>query len=203
MPEHTNGNRNLEELTLRDLFSLSADSPPEIATGLKAKDFDEIGSKIAALKEPIPWSRVQSEIAGLLSDALNTSVLEVWASAWKTYKELKQDAEESRRSPGAVVLSRLAEHSINSTLHPYVEVLLGREMLGKITFDVTLTTVIKGLLLGLKNGQIVSLQLAKCEWAGSIGTKGITLLERELAKLDLPGRINLKHGLSLAPLNEG
>jgi len=38
---------------------------------------------------------------------------------------------------------------------------------------------------------------------GSVATKGITLLERKLTKLDLPGSIKLKHGLSLAPQNEG
>lgn len=202
MPEHNDGDRNLEELTIANLFSLSPDGPSQLAAGLEAKDFAEIESKIAALAEPIPWSRVQSEIASLVSGALNTTVLDAWISAWKSYQEIKNDAEESRKSPEAVVLSRLAEHSIDSTLHPYVEVLLGPKLLGKITFDVTLTTLLKGLLLGLKNGRIVFLQLARCEWSGSIATKGINLLERKLTKLDLPGRITLKHSLPLVPQSE-
>lgn len=201
MSEHNDGDRNLEELTIRDLFSLSSEAS-ELAAGLEAKDFAEIEGKIAALAEPIPWSRVQSEVAGLISAALGTTVLDAWACAWRTYQEIKNDAEESRKSPDAVVLSRLAEHSIDSTLHPYVEVLLGPKTLGKITFDVTLTTLLKGLLLGLKNGRIVFLELARCEWSGSVATKGINLLEHKLTKLDLPGRITLKHSLPLLPQNE-
>jgi hypothetical protein len=100
------------------------------------------------------------------------------------------------------VLSRLAEHSIDSTFHPYVEIFLGSKRLQKITFDVTLTTQIEGLVLGVKNGCIVSLQLAKCEWTGSIATKGVPLVKRKLTKLDLPGRITLKRGIPLGSRND-
>jgi len=131
--------------------------------------------------------------------ALNTSLLDAWASAWKKCQDLKNDAEESRRSPDAVVLGRLAEYTIKSTLHPYVEVCFGPKMLQKITFEVTLATQIKGLVLGLKNGRVVSIQLAQCQWTGSIGTRGVTLVKRKLTTLDFPGRITLKHGIPLGP----
>jgi hypothetical protein len=197
MSDNQNGDHNIEELTIRDLFALSPDSPPELVAGLEAKDFQEIEKKISSLSVPIPWNRVQSEVAGRISATLNTSLLDAWACAWKKYQDVKNDVEESCNSPDAIVLSRLAEHSIDSTLHPYVEVFLGRNMIQKITFDVTLTTQLKGLVLGLKNGRIVSLQLAQCQWTGSIATEGITLIERKLTELNLPGRITLKRGISL------
>jgi hypothetical protein len=193
---------HIEDLTIRDLFALSADGPPEVAAGLESKDFEELNKKISSLSEPIPWSRVQSEVAGVFPAAMNTGLLDAWAYAWKKYQNLKDDVEESRKSPDAIVLSRLAEHSIDSTLHPYVEVFLGSKRLQKITFDVTLTTQIEGLVLGVKNGCIVSLQLAKCEWTGSIATKGVTLVKRKLTKLDLPGRITLKRGIPLGSRND-
>jgi len=194
----TLNSENIEELTIRDLFALPLDSAPELASGLEAKDFGAINKKLAALSEPIPWSRVQSEIAGQISAVLNTGLLDAWACAWKKYHDVKADVEESRKSPDAIVLSRLAEHSIDSTLHPYVEIFLGPTKLDKIIFDVTLTTDIKGLILGLKDGRIISLQLAQCEWTGSIAVKGVTLIERRLTKLDFPGRITLKRGIPLA-----
>lgn len=201
MSDIANG-EHIEDLTIRDLFGLSAEGPPEVAAGLEGKDFEELNKKISSLSEPIPWSRVQSEVAGVFPAAMNTGLLDAWAYAWKKYQNLKDDVEESRKSPDAIVLSRLAEHSIDSTLHPYVEVFLGSKRLQKITFDVTLTTQIEGLVLGVKNGCIVSLQLAKCEWTGSIATKGVTLVKRKLTKLDLPGRITLKRGIPLGSRND-
>jgi len=199
VPDHGTGNQGLEDLTIGELFALSPDGPADVAAGLEAKDFQEIEKQISSLSEPIPWSRVQSETSSVIAAALNTSLLDAWASAWKKCQDLKNDAEESRRSPDAVVLSRLAEHTIKSTLHPYVEVFFGPKMLQKITFDVTLATQIKGLVLGLKNGRVVSIQLAQCQWTGSIGTRGVTLVKRKLTTLDFPGRITLKHGIPLGP----
>jgi hypothetical protein len=187
----------VEDLTIRDLFALSPQNPAELVAGFKAEDFQDLEKQLSSVSEPIPWSQVQSEVASLLSTALNTGVLEAWASAWKKYQDVKADVEESRKSPDAVVLTRLAKHSIDSALHPYVEVFLGPKMVQKITFDVTLTTEIKGLILGLKNGRIVSLQVGQCEWTGSIAAQGVTLIERKLTKLDLPGRISLKRGIPL------
>lgn len=189
---------NIEDLSIRELFALPLDSPPELVAGLEAKNFEKIDKSISALSEAIPWSRVQSEVAGQISAALNTSLLDAWACAWKKYQSVKADVEESLKSPDALVLTRLAEHSIDSTLHPYVEVFLGAAKLEKITFDVTLTTDIRGLILGLRNGRIVSLQVAACEWTGSISVKGITLAERELTRIEFPGRITLKRAISLA-----
>ena len=194
----TLNSENIEDVSLRELFALPLDSPPELVAGLEAKDFENIDKKISALSEPIPWSRVQSEVAGQISAALNTGLLDAWACAWKKYQNVKADVEESCKSPDALVLTRLAEHSVDSTLHPYVEVFLGQAKLEKIIFDVTLTTNIKGLILGLKNGRMVSLQVAECEWTGSINVKGVTLVERKLTRIDVPGRITLKRGISLA-----
>jgi len=201
MSDIANG-EHIEDLTIRDLFALSAHGPSEVAAGLESKDFENLNKKISSLSEPIPWSRVQSEVAGVFPAAMNTGLLDAWACAWKKYQNLKDDVEESRKSPDAIVLSRLAEHSIDSTFHPYVEIFLGSKRLQKITFDVTLTTQIEGLVLGVKNGCIVSLQLAKCEWTGSIATKGVPLVKRKLTKLDLPGRITLKRGIPLGSRND-
>lgn len=198
MPNQQNGNNNLEDLTIREIFAVSPDRP-DLAAGIAAKDFQDIQQQISSLPQPIPWSRVQAEAASMIPAMLDTRLLHAWAHAWEKYQGLKDDVEQSRNSPEEVVLSPLAEHSIDSTLHPYIEIFLGPKKIGKITFDVTLTTQLRGLVLGLKNGEIVSLQLAQCEWTGTIGTQGVILMQRELKKLDLPGRITLKRGISLGP----
>ncbi len=188
---------DVEGLTIRDVFALPLDRPPELAAGLKAEDFKELEKKISSLSQPISWSVVQSQVASVISGTLGAPVLDGWSSAWKKYKDVKEAAEQSRKSPQAVVLSPLAQHSIESTLRPYVDVFLGSKKVQRIDFKVTLTTQIEGLLLGLKNGCIVSIQLAKCEWEGSIAAKDITLMKRHLTELGLRGVITLRHPVSL------
>lgn len=197
MPVTATVEHNVEDLTLRDLFSLSPDSPVELSAGLKAKDFKDIGKKLSTLSQPIPWTHVQSEIATAISGALNTNLLDAWASAWKKYQDVKAAVEESRKAPDEIVLTPLTEHSIESTLHPYVDVLLGPTLVQRITFDVIVTTQLKGLILGIKNSCIISLHVGECEWTGSIGTHGVVLVRRKLTKLDLPGRIGLKRCIPL------
>jgi hypothetical protein len=190
---------NIEDLTLKDLLTLtSADVPnPEVAAGVDSEDFRTLQKQLSVHQVPIAWSAVQAEIAGVLSATLNTSLLTIWARAWEKYRGLMDDVEQSRKSPDAVVPSPLAEHSIDSTLRPYLEIFLGPKKIQKIPFDVTLTTQIKGLILGLKNAHIMSLQFAECEWTGAIGVNGVTLVRRGFGKLTLPGRIELKSGIPL------
>lgn len=187
---------SLEDMTFRGLFA----PPPggtELAARIDTKDFQEVAKQVSSLAQPVPWSRVQSEVSGLIANALDTSLLDAWARAWQSWQKLKDDADESRKSPTDVKLSPIASHSIESSLHPWVEVLIGPKSIQKIVFDVTLTTELKGLVLGLQNGKIISLELAQCEWAGTIAVKSTKLIERKLKKLDLAGCIRLKRPIEI------
>jgi hypothetical protein len=192
-------NHGIEDLMLKDLLAVNIDDVPNpaVEVGIQSEEFRTLYKKISAHPLPIAWSHAQSEIAGMFTAALNTTVLDMWAHGWEKYRELMDDVERSRKSPGAVVITRLAEHSIESTLHPYLEIFLGPQKIQKIQFDVTLTTKIDGLELSLKKGQITAIQVGEVEWAGTIRVKEATLVHRELTKLSLPGRVELKRPISL------
>ena len=193
------GKRDIESLTLKDLLSLSPGDIPEpsVLGGVDSEALRNLQKQLSAQSLPIAWSRIQSEIAGVLGATLNTNVVTLWARGWTKYQGLMEDVKRSRQSPESVVLSPLAEHSIDSTVHPFVEITLGPKTIQKIYFDVTLNTHIEGLVLGLKNAHIVSLQMTKCEWSGTIQLETATLVRRPLAALSLPGCIELKHGIPL------
>jgi hypothetical protein len=191
--------RDIEDLTLKELLPpASGDIPdPSVAGGVESEDLRNLQKQLSISALPIAWSRVQSEVSGMLSSVMNTGVLDLWAHGWEKYQGLMDDVEKSRNSPRATVLSPLAEHSIETKLHPFLEIYLGPKKIQTLYFDVTLTTRIKGLVLSLKNGRITSLQLVECEWKGSIGIKNAILVSRPLGKLKLPGRIELKRGILL------
>ncbi len=159
---------------------------------LKPDDFKDVEAQAKALAQPVAWSEMRTKLAGTIADALNVSVLDGWAAAWQKWKLVKEKVEESRKNPTAEVPCELFEHTIESTLHPYLEVLMGQTPVQRVDFDVTLSTEFDSVRLNLKNGNLVSLQPGACVWSGSVALHGAELLHQPLAQLDLPGSVVLK-----------
>jgi hypothetical protein len=197
-----NANSDFEEQTIASLFALSPESPAELSAGLDGDQFKEVVKEAKSLAQPVEWSAVRNDLASTMIGALDTKVIGCWASAWQKCAEVREKAEKSRNSPDTQVPCTLLEHSINSALQPYVEVYLGPKLIQKINFDVALETKIDGLILNMKGGSIVSLQIGQCEWSGSIAVQGVQLIKRNLTELDLPGRIVLKKPILVAVRHE-
>ena len=188
-----------EDLNIGDLFKLC--SGTEVESDLKAGlGAEELGALRKALPKMISWSSVQDGVADSLMQALHVSVLGTLANGWKHYSMFMEDVRRSRSSPEVEIVSAIAEHSIHSTLHPFVDVRLAGRTVHEIAFEVSLETRMKGLLLGLKKGEIVSIELGECEWTGKISVAQVDILERKLKTLSLPGHLRLKQGITI-PIN--
>jgi hypothetical protein len=185
-----------EDLSLGDLFEVitGGEAEGELKAGLGAEELSELRKKVPTA---ISWSSVQESVADSLAEAMHVSVLATLANGWKHYTMFMEDVRRSRSNPEVEIVSAIAEHSIHSTLHPFVDVRLGGKTVHEIAFEVSLVTTIKGLLLGLKKGEIVSVELGDCEWTGKIAVAGVDVLERKLKKLALPGHLRLKRGIAI------
>jgi hypothetical protein len=185
-----------EDLSLGDLFEVitGGEAEGELKAGLGAEELSELRKKVPTA---ISWSSVQESVADSLAEAMHVSVLATLANGWKHYTMFMEDVRRSRSNPEVEIVSAIAEHSIHSTLHPFVDVRLGGKTVHEIAFEVSLVTTIKGLLLGLKKGEIVSVEMGECEWTGKIAVAGVDVLERKLKKLALPGHLRLKRGIAI------
>lgn len=193
-PETLNSSTLTEDLTLSQMFGLSADLSFDETPAGEAAKVQELRKK---LPTAVSWKAVQAEVGTSLSNTLHTSLLGTLAQGWMRYHALMDDAHKSRNAPQNPILATLARHEIESTLRPYVEIFIGPTSIQRIPFEVALTTTIDGLQLGLQNGKIVFVQMGQCEWKGVISTAGVTLIERHTEPLHLPGRIQLKHPIPL------
>jgi hypothetical protein len=185
-----------EDMSIGDLFAVSKGDAVEedVKVGLGAEDLKELREKVP---KAISWSSVQESVADSLAEALHVSVLSTLANGWKHYTMFMEDVRRSRSNPEVEIVSAIADHSIHSTLHPYVDVKLGGKTVHEIAFDVSLETTIRGLLLGLKKGEIVSVELGDCEWTGKIAVAEVEVLKRKLKKVSLPGHLRLKQGIAI------
>lgn len=185
-----------EDLSLGDLFSLvrGGEVETDLKAGLGAEELTELRKKVPKM---ISWSSVQEGVTDSLEETMHVSVLALLANGWKHYSKFMEDVQRSRGSPETEIVSVLADHSIHSTLHPHVDVRLGGKTVHEIAFDVGLVTTIRGLVLGLKKGEIVSIELGECEWTGKIAVAEVDVLERKLKKVTLPGHLRLKHSIAI------
>jgi hypothetical protein len=185
-----------EDLSLGDLFGVCTgkEAEGELKAGLGAGELSELRKKVPSA---ISWTSVQESVADSLAEAMHVSVLATLANGWKHYTMFMEDVRRSRSNPEVEIVSAIADHSIHSTLHPFVDVRLGGKTVHEIAFDVSLVTTIRGLLLGLKKGEIVSVEMGECEWTGKIAVAGVDVLERKLKKLALPGHLRLKRGIAI------
>lgn len=185
-----------EDLSIGDLFAVATgeEAEEDLKAGLGADELKELRDKVPMT---ISWSSVQGSIADSLAEAMHMSVLQTLSNGWKHYEMFMEDVRRSRTNPEVEIVSAIADHSIHSTLHPYVDVKLGGKTVHEIAFNVSLVTTIRGLLLGLKKGEIVSIEFGDCEWTGKIAVAEVDVLERKLKKLTLPGHLRLKHGIAI------
>jgi hypothetical protein len=185
-----------EDLSLSDLFAVvtGEEAEGDLKAGLDAKELSELRKKVPTA---ISWSSVQESVADSLGEAMHVSVLATLANGWKHYTMFMEDVRRSRSNPEVEIVSAIADHSIHSTLHPFVDVRLGGKTVHEIAFAVSLVTTIKGLLLGLKKGEIVSVEMGECEWTGKISVAEVDVLERKMKKLALPGHLRLKRGIEI------
>jgi hypothetical protein len=185
-----------EDLSIGDLFELGtgAEVASDVKAGLGAEDLSALRK---AVPKMISWSSVQEGVADSLVQALHVSVLGTLANGWKHYSMFMEDVRRSRSNPGVEILSAIAEHSIHSTLHPFVDVRLAGKTVHEIAFEVSLETKMKGLQLGLRKGEIVSVEVGECEWTGKITVAEVDVLERKLKTLRVPGHLRLKRGITI------
>ena len=185
-----------EDLSIGDLFEIGTGEEAEgdLKAGLGAEELSELRKKVP---KAISWSSVQESVADSLGEAMHVSVLGTLANGWKHYTMFMEDVRRSRSNPEVEIVSAIADHTIHSTLHPYVDVRLAGKTVHEIAFDVSLVTTIRGLLLGLKKGEIILVEFGDCEWTGKIAVAEVEVLKRKLKKVTLPGHLRLKQGIAI------
>ena len=184
-------------LTLNEMLALPATGFPQqiLTAGVPDDELNALKTRVSSALKGMPWGDLEETVCSRLSDLLKQDPMELISSAWEKYRVLADAAEQSKS--GETVFVPLAEHSITSDLHPYVEIHLGAEIIRKIEFDVTITLQLKGLVLKIEEEKIKSVEAGSCEGSGEIQVKNISLWKHDFKPIDLPGRVKLGSGIAI------
>jgi hypothetical protein len=172
--------------TLRELFGdLKPDSPNvELATE------GDVASKMKEDVGGVEWTAHMLELVPAVAELLDVGLPHIFVSFWQKTDEVAAALRESTASPDDDTKVSLFDSATEATLDPYIEVRLNGKAPGKkIPFTVALPITFKGLVLKIRNGEIVDAAAGECEISGSLKLKDLTL-----AKLRSPVTIPLGPG---------
>lgn len=191
----------LADATLQQLFGL--DRPEAAATiraGLQEERATEGLRKEAADAPGVHQTALAEAAAEKVPDLLNVKVMSILTGAWTKYELLKKYADRREYPPEEIVLLPLAEHTVKSDHHPYVEVLVNGRPVGQVTFDVTVSLKLESFELKLQDGKIKAVNAGTVQGVGEISFYGVTLVKKELEPITVHASINLGEGISLRKL---
>ncbi len=162
-----------------------------------AKRMTSLKERLSTDAKEIRWPMAFKEVVKKINDLLNIRVLDILAAAWNKYRELLKYAERNKYSPDETFLVQLAEHTIKSVHHPYIEILINDKPLGKIDFEIVVSLALKGIILEIRDGKIKEILTGSCKGKGTIKCEKFLILEKETESFPLPGSISLGEGVPI------
>ena len=134
----------------------------------------------------------KSEIRNSFEALFQISPLDVLTGAWKKYELVAKAMEESKRNPNDTILRPLAKHTVKSIHHPYVEVFMDNNSMGKLEFELTAAFDVEGLTLKIQRGEISAIMTGTCQGSIQLSFAGEYLTGVKTERISLPGSIAVK-----------
>ena len=130
-----------------------------------------------------------NNVADKLKDALDVQINQILKSAWSQHRDLLDDLEKSRQARGETFLVPLANHTIRSTHHPAVEVLVNDRRVAAFKFNANLVMRIQEAVLKVEDGNVVGVESGVWQGVGQLKCGAVTLVEHETEEFALPASL--------------
>ena len=170
--------------TLRNVFELPEVGAPERST----EGWKEFQSKMVKEVKGIKLASMP-DITKKFGELFDIPIPDIFLASWKKAIAVQGVLEESRKSPEKVMNIELSEHTIVSQHEPAIEVKLQNVTVKKLEFKLRLGFILKGFNLKIQNGQIREMQTGICQVKGTVEYEKLTIAEKKLAPITLPGSI--------------
>ena len=174
-------------ITVRDVFELPQSDTPEESSPRWQSLRDWMNREVSSIKKgSVP------DLTAKVAELLEVPLPDILLTSWKKTNVLRDLLEESRKSPETAHYLELGEHVINSQHRPHIEVKVKRVSVKKLEFLLRLNFKLKGFILKVQNGAVTEMQTGSCDMKGSLEFQGLSVAEKKLSPIKLPGRISLE-----------
>lgn len=141
------------------------------------------------------FERPLIESGGWLLSGLNIGA--ALLGGWYKYRGLQAAARRTLDNPGVGETVRLAEHKIVSKHSPYVDVLVGGQVVGRVMFGIDLSFDIAMLQASVHRGRLTRLSAGECTASILWSVQGFEIHRNEFAPIVLPLHASLGEGIPL------
>ena len=189
-----------QDLTLSQLFKAKQGlkaKASELSDGQKLQDF-KTRFVTAAKSVTIPDAFYKKLIELMLEKIellLDIKVTDILVKTWGESEDLQEDLEAGGEEPeegGEDGLDiPLVEHTIVSEHNPSLQVKLGESVdLGELKFTIRVEFVLAGVVLKVKQGKIIHVNIGSCTAKGELKWDDLSLLVLENTLVELPNWID-------------
>ena len=192
---------NEPEITLKTLFLSPEGELPQGALSIieSGQPFLMLKDGISKGVKGLRWNYAREEIMEKIGDLMDVSLVDIMAAAWKKYAALLKYADSEKYPPDEMILASLAEHTLTSEHHPYLEILINDQSVVKIEFAITLALSLEGFVLKIQDTKIKGIQAGSIEGNGTISMGETVLVKKGFDAISIPGSIDLGEGISIEP----
>jgi hypothetical protein len=135
----------------------------------------------------LAWGSMPKAIVGQLSTLLDIGFADILVGAWNKSYAVRQQLQKSSKAPDKDFFLQLVEHTIKSTHDPYVALLKNGQEVGRLPFSISLELVLHGAVLRIRDGAVRDVQTGQIKGKGSVKLAGVTLIEKTLSPISVPG----------------
>jgi hypothetical protein len=148
----------------------------------------------------ITWSTAADMLANAICESLDVKLLDILAGTWAKIGELQAHLDPERHPPGEISLVPLVQHKLRSVHHPTVEVLVGDTVVARLEFEVELSLSLEGVILKIRNGEIIGVGSENCFGRGVLKLAGAALVDKRTPKYTIPGALEFEDGIPIPKL---
>ena len=180
--------------TARDLyFGISSTNSTEALAGSLRGN----GTVAAHVRCPVGLNAVvEHELATKTDELLSANLADVVITGWKRYDALRQAALRTHAAPTTEEIVALAAHTVESSHRPAIEVFIDGASMATINVELKIAVTIDGALAVVRQGWLTGLRTGTFTVGASLAVQQTVLAERQWP-IDLPGAIQLRHGVPL------
>jgi hypothetical protein len=187
------------DLNMKDLFGVERDKAPVVQRDRfdNAKSTTELKENLAKKSKLIQWDAVKDVLAEKTVEMLDIPMVNVLFPAWKKYREIMEFADPEKHPPGETSLVSLAEHTVKTEHHPYLQVSYREFEFPKLEFTLSAELTLQGIVLRIQDGKIKEIKEGTMKGKGSLLLEKESVIERPFGSYDLPGSVDLGDGIPL------
>ena len=160
--------------TLKDLFLASGDARAPVTA-------------LASAFGGLQWHGLYDHAF----DVLDVNVVDVLVGGWKKHADVREALRETAADSSRTAVVQLADHELESTHTPSIEVRSHGRIVANVTFPIELAFEVQAIELVIRQGEVQEIRPGSISARGTMKLERSVILERKLAPIRLPGTVAL------------